>query len=56
MSTAAGDVGGGIMNLSGDLLGILAAAPNDGDRQLPPGVGFAVDTDAILPVLSAAGS
>ena len=55
VSTAAGDVGGGIMNLSGDLLGILAATPADGDRQLPPGVGFAVDTDAILPVLSAAG-
>ena len=53
--TAKGDVGGGVMDLSGNLLGILAAAPTEGERQLPPGVGFAVDTDAILPVLASAG-
>lgn len=49
-----GDAGGPVVDATGGVLGMLLPAPSVG-KQLPQGVSFAADADAVTRVLSAAG-
>ena len=49
-----GDAGGPVVDAGGAVLGMLLPKPSDG-RQLPDGVSFAADADAVAKVLQQAG-
>lgn len=49
-----GDAGGPVVDAGGAVLGMLLPAPSEG-RQLPEGVSFAADADAVAQVLEQAG-
>lgn len=49
-----GDAGGPVVDATGGVLGMLLPAPREG-RQLPDGVSFAANADAVARVLTAAG-
>ncbi len=54
IAVQAGDAGGPVLDAGGAVLGMLLPRQSGGP-QLPEGVNFALDTDALLPALSAAG-
>jgi len=54
IAVQAGDAGGPVLDAGGAVLGMLLPRLGSGP-QLPEGVNFALDTDALLPALSAAG-
>ncbi len=55
LSSLPGDAGGPVFDRTGAVLGMLAARPGEGARQLPPDVNFAVDVTAIAGFLGQAG-
>ncbi|WP_373356197.1 trypsin-like peptidase domain-containing protein [Pseudoroseicyclus sp. CXY001] len=55
LSAEEGDAGGPVFDKTGAVLGMLAEPAATGGTQLPADVSFLVETDAILPVLDAAG-
>ena len=54
IAVQAGDAGGPVLDAGGAVLGMLLPRQSGGP-QLPEDVNFALDTDALLPALSAAG-
>lgn len=55
LNTRSGDAGGAVMDSAGAVIGMLLPQPKDSAQQLPPDVGFAANTGAIVTALIAGG-